>query len=495
MDTILKRRVRPWPVRTVAFVDLQSGMFIHEAGRHLQCRIPVTLAKLLQVVAWEKWEAKPRIVYIVGGWNVGATPKKEWFHDVPGEWELTSYHHDPLSVDYRHVVSGQRVRCHMTAQWFGQCGDVEICFKAFFRLRDLLRSSFDQGVSLMGTPARTGLDLIERSLPCDKSGKPYEYPVLENGVRELLEHNVGQGRMEFFERSEKASLLCVLDAIWMYAACTRRMPVGELNHDDVQELADNGYRPGFYRVVFQVPENWQHIGLLPVWNGRPTWPCVSDGQWYESYACGEEVKLARENGWNVQIAERWLFADEKTPGADPLRTWTEKLRTLRAACTDEREGKLGKPLRDAIRALLIKAIGGLHRRGRAVLVETPIAESENLPEGAVLDEDVYGLNGDVIRWWRPVALDAAMAQFQHPEWACLIWGRARARLARMALSLPFGSIVALRTDAIVTTVEVRTCGDDKPGTFRLKERYDVPGGMLPRNDQEYLKLRRETTRG
>ena len=477
--TVLKRRVRPWPSRTVSFVDLASLQFIHENGRVLQCHGTLDLGKLLQVMTWEKWDDQPRVCYIVGGWDAASTPVTEWFAEVEG-WERTSYHRDPFIASYKSVSTGKKVTLYMTSQWFGRATSADVCRRAFIRLRALLRGAFDSGVSLMGTPARTGLDLIERSLPDGR-----EYQLLPDDLREKLEHNIGQGRMEFIPPtldSTQADTLYILDGIWMYAACCRRLPVGPMVYDNLNMLADDGYRPGFYHVQFQVPAHWQHIGLLPSWDGRPVYPCES-GTWHEAYVCNDELRFAMvEHGWRVQIVERWLFAND----ADPLRTWIEKLRSLRAAVSVERDGDLAKPLRDAIRAICIKAIGGLSRKGRYEQVETPIEQAETLPEDAIIDTDA--LSDTVIRWLRPVPLDASMTYFQHPEWAAMVWGRARARLARATMELPREAVIALRTDAIISTLNPEWEDDGKPGTFRVKEVIDLAGRPVPTEERTYRKL-------
>lgn len=476
--TVLKRRVRPWPARVVSFVDVQSLQFIHENGRVLQCHGTLDLGKLLQVMIWDKWDDQPQVCYIVGGWDAASTPATEWFTEVEG-WERVSYHRDPFIASYKSISTGKKVVLYMTAQWFGRATSADVCRRAFLRLRQLLRGAFDSGVSLMGTPARTGLDLIERSLPDGK-----EYPVLPDDLREKLEHNIGQGRMEFLQPlldSTQADTLYILDAIWMYAACCRRLPVGPAMYDTINDLADDGYRPGFYHVRFLVPKTWQHIGLLPSWDGRPTWP-NEPGTWHEAYVCNDELRLAVGFSWHVQILERWLFAND----ADPLRTWVEKLRTLRSAVSVERDGDLAKPLRDAIRAICIKAIGGLSRKGRYEQVETPIEQAETLPEDAIIDTDA--LSDTVIRWLRPVPLDAPMAYFQRPEWAAMVWGRARARLVKAAMELPREAVIALRTDAIITTLDPKWENDEKPGTFRIKEVIDLAGRPVPTDERTYRKL-------
>src|SRR5947209_12866622 len=171
-EPTLKHTARPWPPRPAAFVDLKSGALLHENGKMLNAAGGLDLHKILNAIRWDGWQEseRPRIVYVVGGWNAASTPAPVWC-EAPGRWERTSFNRDPFIASYKR--DDLRVTIYCTAQWFGACSDVVLCQRAYKRLRQLLRGAFDQGVSLMGTPARTGLDLLERSLPCDKQGTPY----------------------------------------------------------------------------------------------------------------------------------------------------------------------------------------------------------------------------------------------------------------------------------------------------------------------------------
>jgi hypothetical protein len=488
----LKRRARPWPLRPAAFVQAERGL-IHENGTVVRWdgdeRAPLDF--ILDLATGDEWgQDRPQVIYLVGGWNAASTPATEWFA-APEGWQRTTYHRDPMIAIYKGqgANQGRKVTVYMTAQWFGTCASASLCRKAYTRLRQLLRGTFDPGADLLGTPARTGLDLLERSLPRNKEGVPYEYPVLDDQAREMIEHNIGQGRLEFLPvigAASETDTLHILDANWMYAACIRHLPAPPLQHDQVNEYA--GYRCGFYLVDFQVPEGWQHIGLLPTWDrqGRKAvYPCEHDGAWYPGVVSGEELRLAIENGWPYRIRERWLFAEDRASNADPSRGWAERLRMLRAVCTDQREREIAPLLRAAIRAMTIKAIGGLSRKGRTEQVETPHDQAEQVDPASVLE-----VTPTVIRWERPIPLAPEMAGFNHPEWAAMVWCRARARLARTALKLPRESIIALRNDAIVTTFDPGWQDDGKPGTFRTKGRIDLAGAGVPQDERAYRRLLR-----
>lgn len=493
MAAILKRVARPYTNRPVAFVDLEAGALLHEDGQASVSKSELDLARLLKAILAPGWrDRRPGIVYLVGGWvpYTQTVPATSWFEAVPAGWRLESYNRDPLLAKYRHET-GVRVHLYMTAPWFGGCANIEYCQRAYVELRQLLRATFDQGATILATPARTGLDLLERSLPVGRDNVPYEYPVLDEGLREVIEHNVGQGRIEWLDRpGVECDAIYGVDANWFYASCLTRLPVGPVEHDNVNELVGDGYRPAFYSVRFTVPADWQHIGLLPVWsNGRPCWPTSGS---HDAFVNGELVRLAREQGWQVDILSRWIFADEKTGGSDPARIWREKLTALRQASTAEKYGPLAPLLRGAIRSILLNAIGSWHRSGRYELVESP---ANDVPVEARyhLAEDQPG--GQVVRWWRRVALDKATSQFVHPEWAAAVWLRAAARLCRAALRIPYRRILALRTDEILTTELLDWPDDGKPGTFRQKAAPVVLAGRpVPIDDRQYQRLRRELAR-
>jgi hypothetical protein len=487
-NDVLKRRVRDWPARPVIFCDLARGM-IHENGTPIRWDEPAELELVLDLATVDAWEKeRPSTLYLLGGWNAETTPPAKWF-DAPEGWTRLSLNRYPLIAQYK-GPDGHKLTIYGTAQWFGQCASVGLCRKAYLRLRQLLRAIFDEKVTLMGTPARTGLDLLERSLPRNKDNVPYEYPALDAATHKTLESEIGQGRMECVASAATPATdtLYIEDAIWMYASCIRHLPAPPLHHDEINEFA--GYRAGFYRVLFRVPGDWQHIGLLPVQavdarSGATYfyWPDVPGPVEYMSVVGDAELRLALENGWSCEIVERWLFADDRAANADPLRQFAEKLRALREAVTDEREGKLGKPLRDAIRALLIKMIGGLHRRGRTTLVETPIERAEEISVDAEIEE----VTPSSIFWRKPVALDASTRQFAQPHWAAMVWSRARAKLNKQALMVPRECIVWLRSDALVLTFDPGWTGT-KPGEFRCKRQLQLQGREIPTTEKDYREL-------
>lgn len=473
------------------FADIRRGVLVHENGTPLDAGEPLTLELLLDLATCEAWGSEiPTTIYLVGGWNAETTPEAAWFA-AAGGWTRVSLNRYPLIAQYKRG-DGRKMVMYGTSQWFGDLADLDTCRRAFLRLRQLLRSTFDDRVQIMGTPARTGLDLLERSLPRAKDGTPYEYPILDDAIRRTLEAEIGQGRMEFLpligDHSHTTRLYTV-DAVWMYASCIRHLPAPPLQHDEGINQFE-GYRAGFYRVLFRVPQGWQHIGLLPVLmrdavaGSKWVYPCeYHPGAEYMTVCSNAELMLALEQGWPCEILERWLFAPDRAANADPTRHWAEKLRMLRKAVTPERERDLAEPLRAAVRSLTIKAIGGMHRRGRTMLVETPFDRANEINA----DAEIELVTPTSIMWRKPIPLDPATAHLQQCHWAAMVWGRARARLAKAALQLPRESIIWLRSDALVTTVDPGWHGTE-PGEFRVKRVFDLAGREIPTTESAYVAL-------
>src|SRR5260370_461999 len=135
---VLKRRVRPWAARPVAFVNLKTREWALEEGGILQTiravdpGQTVPLTDILPIAL-----GKAQAVYVVGGWNAESTPAPEWFI-APDGWERVTYHRSPLIAIYKRVEDGQRVTIYSTAQWFGDCGNLATIRAAYVRLRTML---------------------------------------------------------------------------------------------------------------------------------------------------------------------------------------------------------------------------------------------------------------------------------------------------------------------------------------------------------------------
>lgn len=415
-------------------------------------------------------EHNVQIIYLVGGWDAASTPRRDWFQApvAAGEWSITAYMDDhATSVNYQRGAI--KISFRMSSIWFGRCADVDEMASAYATIGVQLKLKFDKNAILLGTPAATGADLLQRSIPWDET-----YSVLPDEVREIFYHNVPQGRVEMLTPAETTTIPAFyhLDARWMYAACCRDLP-GRLKKIDHDPTFLGAYEPVFYRVAVYVPSDWDHIGLLPWFDADanatryPSAPCAS----FVTWASAAEIGIAIQQRWEIAILERVIFER-----ADPARAWITKLRDMRAA-TDN------KLLQDAIRHLCIDTIGSWHRKDTPIRHLTPLSEAATVTNAISQQVTPAG-----IEWYSAGQLARSQQSYMHPEWSATVWGRARARLVRAALQMPRKSLIALRTDAISATMNPGWPDEGKPGDWRPKIAYvgELPA---PHTVDAYLRLR------
>lgn len=501
-DVVLKRRESHYAARRRCWYDPGAGALLHDDG-HFDYADPAQgYAHLLEYLDALSEEHRPRFLMVCGGVSSIDTPSREQLqapaeHGWTARMRLIAAGDDGPSKGYdrAHVTysrNGRIIELRLTAEWFGDCHDVSLCRDAWRLLEQRLRGAFnDPGVRLISTPGRSGLDLLERTLPRHKAGEEagwsHQYPCLADGPQRLLRRNNGQGRNELIEipgRDELAGLY-QLDGRWMYAACLTNLPSGPVRHDTLDEYEP--YTVGFYRVSGRVPKGWRHIGLLPTlyYRGETSvreWP-RRPGARYSGWVSSAELAVAAEHLWEFDIHERILWP---APAGDPAKGWITKLRQLREHC--ERQAGEGNPrdglMAAALRNMVLQTVGSWHR-GAGMEYGTQPASEARLPAGA----ELIGMRGGQLQWRRPTTLSEP--QFCHPEWSATVWGRARARLAKQALAYPLASLVALRTDALWLDFAPEVVDDGRPGTFRLKGAGISEPRPAPHEEWELLSLMRE----
>lgn len=364
---------------------------------------------------------------------------------------------------------------------------------AMSHLKDLLTKHFqplevhkekhdEYRVELLSTPARTGMDLLRRKLPYG-----VKYADLPDEVERIVMTQFGQARTELFDHGrELVENLHNYDGFWFYAACCRHMPVGKIIHDQ-----KDGYLPyitGLYRVTAIVPDDWNHIGLLPVRQGDKTvYPNDPNGC-FSSWCSHRDVALAREYGWDIQIQERILWPETQARGLkigqDPLRHWMETLVLLRETISLQYEEPIRGMLRDAFRSLLNMTIGRLHMAGRTVDVYTADF-SEDPGEGTHLAEEYA--DGS-FRYEKNQDLNAYQKEGFKPHWALECWSQAKWKVTKAALEVPFDQLVSIRTDGLWTTCKADFVDTGKPGCFREKDLVERGPFAWPSNDLEFVHM-------
>lgn len=392
-----------------------------------------------------------------------------------------------LAVTYQREQT--RIEVRSAAEWIGPDLHAALAQRAWDRLRRDLQSLFGDRAVLLASPAQTGQDLLERSLPRRKGDDgdltPYTFPTIPDAALDLIYTTCGQGRMELFPHDGSIAELFCLDGVWMYAACLSNLPNGPLTIDAKPDAP--GWANGFLTASVQVPDNWAHIGLLPeVYDGddgltHRRYP-RTPGQWFTSTMTTAEYLLAIDNGWDIRIKRRYLW---HKPACDPARPWRDKLVSLRGRYTIQakRGDIVAAALSATVRRIMLNTIG-LWFSHQAFT--DGYVRREDIPRLMADHPDAHVTVHGKHWFYARIPRDPAGNVWQHPEWAAQVWGKARAKLAARALELPFESIVSLRTDAIWATIDPAWQGST-PGTFRLKEIVAGPVAA-PRNDADMRAL-------
>jgi hypothetical protein len=360
------------------------------------------------------------------------------------------------------TTNGREVAVHSASTWFGATMTLDQCIRCWNGLNKLIREQFDEGAGLRTLPSNTGLDLLKRSLPF---GKQYSSLPSQLGSLMIDRKLFGQAHIETFPRQATLSEVYNLDGVWMYAACLRDLPTGDLQHDYDNEFA--GYVRGFYRVTATIPSDWNHIGLLRQGEGHheeslfPRLP----GQTFESWVNDQEYRLAVEHGWKLEIHERVLWPQKSS---DPLLSWIRKLTEIRETCA-----RLNEPARTmsrgAIRNIVLHTVGAFARQN--VEQDGIAASIDDLPDDVASWEYV---NETTINY--TVSKSNRQSSTFMPHWANYIWAHARVRLHKACLQIPFEQIISVRTDGIWLSAPPPEAllGDGvKVGTWRLKHQAKI----------------------
>ena len=376
------------------------------------------------------------------------------------------------------------------ALWFGEAraDDHAACRGAWARLCAWIVSDYP-GCHAKRTPGATGLSLVQHTLPWGKDQRrPYVYPTLPADLARLFAATAPQHRMELLSLPD-ATLrrYTQYDARVAHAAYLRHLPVllGEdtssLLHDDDPTYIP--YRAGKYRVAVTVPQGWAHIGLAHRAVTTPlgaTWDYpATPGEEWETWLDASEVQLLLTNDvgpWPVAIRERILFADGKTPGADPLREHAARLtayleRLDRAQATSAAmtpaQARTLAALRHAARAVALHPIGLWHKssnqrpRHVASLDELTPADAE----ATIVPADT----GDGYIVTTSAALSGYQAHWRRVEWSTTIYARERVNAARRALTAPRARVLGIRGDAVHFADYAPAWPDTgKVGAYRLK---------------------------
>ena len=500
-----KRIAREYKRRHIAVWNVETGELISDRGNGVTLAPRTPLSTVLDMLTNVPASQQVRMLYIIGGKSAANTPKRAWWAEpatLPADglsgvpWRFDGYEIAARAAGGADATQNagtyQRgdvtIDVRMSALWFPGIISPREWRDSWNALQLALARTFDSAAALLATPAATGLDLLERSLPAG-----VRYPLAPQELRDLLYGISGQGRFEFCPSPDAPAVLpglWWLDARWMYAACVRNLPTGTPAHFSFGggADADEGYldhQPGWYRVDVQVPRNWGHRGLIATRrDGERVWPC-EPGEWLRDvWTSGAELAVALRNGWPCLIYERWAYERQAVGYAlpDPTRTWAANLRTLRSDYAHS------PAIAAALRHMLIDTVGMWHRRAGEKLRITPLADV-----GAGVRVHHVDRRAGLAYWYEAKPLGRSALPWQRPEWSATVWNRAAARENTAALRLPVEMLVAYRSDALVVCERPAPAAwldDGQPGTFRLKGH--IPGPLaMPADAAALLALRSE----
>lgn len=494
----LKRIIAQYKLRKIAYYDRFSGTVAMPDWPQPKKASPhATISRLLEWAATSSPEARPRTIYITGGATAGDRPGHDTADDTAVDrywaapcldgWSITSWRREPWHVSYtRDQVA---VDVAMGSAWFGDEHDAVKCTRSWALLSAMLRHTFDDHAVLMGSPGRTGADLLQRSLRAGAT-----YPRIRADVRELLVNKFSQGRMEqpgtyvSPTADGRAPGIFVLDARWMYAGALRHLPTGPVEWERKSPVF-HGYRRGVYHISTRVPDDWRHVGLAPTrsaGDGATVWPRTPGCFIADSWITGAELSVLYENAWPVNILEAIVYAKEDAAGHDPARLWVERMIELRRWA----ELNHDQLAMYAIRHMIIDTVGYWHRQARPDVRWLPYA-SLGSAGGAVPDNAIMVLPlREGIRYSVPAPLDPVTDPMYRPEWSVQVWGSSRAKLNKMALSFDPARELWLRHDSIVLDYDPQLPDTGKIGQWRVKKAHRA-SCEAPLSENMYRQLMKE----
>jgi hypothetical protein len=383
------------------------------------------------------------------------------------------------------VVRTRRGYCTEAASWFGQSLVTEAGAVHCQRLWDWLNTAVqhywkDADLCLLASPGSTGRDLWLRTI--DPMGKGWLLQA--DDVQQLVRDTAHQARIEVMPAPAGGHLagLYEYDMRLAYLAVSRQLPTGRpVWHHTMQADAQTTRLPSRWWVTFTVPRGWNQVGLLPVMHSHGGWHYPTAGT-HDAVVDGCELSLAVEHGWHITV-QRTLVWPER---CDPYRLLFGRL--LRIISDSGRLSPLSQRMvRAAVRAIALHTIGAMHGAPHKVTRRGTVDEMPADAEQVRIEAD------GLMRW---VQYDStAWAETSHPEWTAHLWARARYRLLQSPggagmLTLPAGTVVAVRTDAIYTTIPTGwdASDDGQPGRWVLKRQRT---GQLrwPNSHSELLVLR------
>lgn len=459
---------KAWPVW---WYDPRSGDLLRPSrdDRALILDCPESIAPLLTMIAPRGAEGSS-VVYLAAGDSAETAPDETWYKSAAlDDWEVEYRGGSPKDRSAIMRRGASEIHVRHVAVWFTGDPHLRLARSAYDMLGKRLVREFGKdgdSIILYGTPAQTGLMLLDVSLPRDKNGAPYRYPVLSDANAEMIEGVAFQHHREMVIRPGEMAGYSVYDARLSYAAYLRDVPMGEPIRERTDAYAL--YRPGWYRVTVDVPPDWRYPGLAKDLR-QGDWPRAGR---FDTWMSEPELRLLRKTpGWTAQIHER-IYWPERRAGGDPLREWGERLTRMYISAELVADAQLSRMLKGAVRHLIHDTLGSFKR--------SQAYRSVTVPHGApfdpstVVSQGPYGHECHI-----PMKISNDRMRYYQPQIAGHIWARNRANLATFALGLNPEEIIALETDAVHLAFYAgyRKREPVNIGAYRLKGTIEGP---LPR---------------
>jgi hypothetical protein len=355
--------------------------------------------------------------------------------------------------------------------WFPECERRDIAIDAW----RVLSEEWERvtNLPLLSSPSKTGQAYLWEMLP-----KGVEFPSLPTDVERIVRANSPQHRIEVVTNADciaamgaKEPGLHCYDGRWMYAnLCTiDRIPVGEPRR--VGGFKE--YQPGWYHVEIKVPNNWNHIGLVPML-GDNGWEYPNQpGEIFATWASEPELTLAVQKGWEIfQVFDGYAFDKGR-----PLCEWAKKLIEMRERFEEVIDSYGATPstrtayrfARAAVRQVLNHTIGSLHARGYER--EQFVSDADwkewfkanrdkvgDIRRGAEYRERTDG--GWLVSTW---VEDNSPLSIAMPHWSATIWALERERIAQAALKCDPATLVKINGDAIYSTERLAWIEEEDKG--------------------------------
>lgn len=350
-------------------------------------------------------------------------------------------------------------------------------------------------LNLLSSPSATGREALLQSLPRGSS-----WPTLPLELQSLIRRTSGQGRIQLVDgRPATIPQLVAYDGRLMYAALCWGLP-GAGEHRRTTEYL--GHTRARYYATAGVPRDWaracacgapghEGLGLLGYADASQTgWEYPAEpGRTFSGWWDGAEVAIALAHGWAFRFHTALVF--NPYTGRGPLDTWAQRLVAVRERLAMLTRGAAGEETPamlafNAVRAILLHAIGALHGAPHKATRSLPIEQAGDVPADA---RDLR-VEHDRIVWAEYGG--AGWPELSHPEWSAAIWARARARLLHGpletgALHVPAGDVLAFRTDALYLASDPAWADDGRPG--RLRRRAVIAGPLArPGSHAELLEV-------